>query len=182
MKKSKIFHELFFNGLFGKLFIGSKSSGTKREFLLKKDNSSLWSSSNLYLLLPLDSAVPSHESLGINWDEIRACTSAVEFMKTHSLEEDEYSSICNGENSSIETDSMRSEDSIHLANSSIDRNCVKDMVVLAIHTGKIYSVLDVVVDKSAESSFDGNMDGAPSGYTSFKDYFSKKWVVCNISG
>ncbi|OVA04235.1 Ribonuclease III domain [Macleaya cordata] len=182
VQKSKLFQELFFNGLFGKLFVGSKSSGTKREFLLKRENKSLWSNSNLYLLLPLESTIPSHESLRIDWGEINACTSVVEFFKTRALVEDEYRSNGNGGNSSLcnssssETD-CKSSDSIHLANSSIDRHALKDMVVLAIHTGKIYSVLDVMVDKSAYSSFDGNTDAAPSNFTSFKDYFSKKYGI-----
>ncbi|KAI3913389.1 hypothetical protein MKW98_003868 [Papaver atlanticum] len=177
VKKAKIFQELFFNGLFGKLFVGSKSTRIKREFLLKKDTSSFWSNSNLYMLLPLESTVPNHESLRINWVEISASNSAVEFMKTHSAEDNYCSSIFNTDNSSFGTECKSSEDSINLADCSIDKNSVKDMVVLAIHTGKLYSVLEVMADKSAETSFDGNTDEAPSSYTSFRDYFSKKYGI-----
>ncbi|XP_026440926.1 endoribonuclease Dicer homolog 3a-like [Papaver somniferum] len=177
VKKAKIFQELFFNGLFGKLFVGSKSTGIKREFLLKKDTSSFWSNSNLYMLLPLESTVPSHESLRINWGEISASNSAVEFMKTHSVEDNNCSSNSNTDNSSFGTECKSSEDSINLADCSVDKNSVKDMVVLAIHTGKLYSVLEVMADKSSETSFDGNTDEAPSSYTSFRDYFSKKYGI-----
>ncbi|KAI3877798.1 hypothetical protein MKW92_013413 [Papaver armeniacum] len=177
MKKAKIFQELFFNGLFGKLFVGSKSTGIKREFLLNKDTSSFWSNSNLYMLLPLESTVPSHESLRINWGEISASNSAVEFMKTHSGEDNNCSSNSTTDNSSLGTECKSSEDSINLADCSVDKNSVKDMVVLAIHTGKLYSVLEVMADKSAETSFDGNTDEAPSSYTSFRDYFSKKYGI-----
>ncbi|MCL7031503.1 hypothetical protein MKW94_015389 [Papaver nudicaule] len=177
VKKAKVFQELFFNGLFGKLFVGSKSTGIKREFLLKKDTKSFWSNSNLYMLLPLESTVPSHESLRINWGEISASNSAVEFMKTHSVEDNNSFSHSLTANSSSETECKNSEDSIHLADCSVDRNSVKDMVVLAIHTGKLYSVLEVLVDKTAENSFDGSTDEAPSSYTSFRDYFSKKYGI-----
>ena len=34
MKKAKCFHELFFNGLFGRLVIRLKAAGGRREFLL----------------------------------------------------------------------------------------------------------------------------------------------------
>ncbi|KAF6173849.1 hypothetical protein GIB67_039800 [Kingdonia uniflora] len=59
IKKARLFQEFFFNGMFGKLFIGSKSSGTPREFLLKREDNSLWSSSNIYTfrtvhLIPVD--------------------------------------------------------------------------------------------------------------------------------
>ncbi|XP_028078411.1 endoribonuclease Dicer homolog 3-like [Camellia sinensis] len=66
---------------------------------------------------------------------------------------------------------------IHQANKSIDTKNLREMVVLAIHTGRIYSVLHVVDNTSAESPFDGNSDAIPSSYSSFAEYFSKKYGI-----
>jgi endoribonuclease Dicer len=41
MEQTKLFQALLFNGLFGKLFVGSKASKTPREFILKKDDTFL---------------------------------------------------------------------------------------------------------------------------------------------
>ncbi|ONK73697.1 uncharacterized protein A4U43_C04F34330 [Asparagus officinalis] len=54
VEKSKLFEEFFFNGIFGKLITGSKSSGIRREFLFKEGKRLSWSSTNIYLLLPLE--------------------------------------------------------------------------------------------------------------------------------
>ena len=163
MAKAKCFQELFFNGMFGKLFVGSKSSG-KREFLLKTKEL-LWNPSNLYFLLPLD--IPIDEPWKINWLEIESSVSVVDFLKKNAWLTAEHSSL--NRTNSIETDDL-----IHLANKSVHKNHLTEMVVLAIHTGRIYSILEAQLDTSAESTFDGNTDGAPSTYSSFADYFNKK--------
>ena len=58
------------------------------------------------------------------------------------------------------------------------------MVVLAIHTGRIYSVIEVVSnssanshfvgDSSSETSFEQMPNGVLSDYNTFIDYFHKK--------
>ena len=63
---------------------------------------------------------------------------------------------------------------IHFAYSMVDINNLKDMIVLAIHTGKIYFVVEVVNNTSVESPFDGNTDNASSKYMTFSEYFNKK--------
>lgn len=173
------FHELFFNSLFGRLFIGSKSSGVRREFLLNVEQRSLWSSSNLYLLLPVQlSNTPNDESWRINWPGIDSCASVVEFLEKRlklnagNVNYDmDHSSPCS--TGLIEED-CKSISIVHFANKSVDVNNLKNMIVLAIHTGRIYSIIDVMVDKSAESLFDGNADVNSSNYTTFADYFSDK--------
>ncbi|KAF8393640.1 hypothetical protein HHK36_021886 [Tetracentron sinense] len=183
IKNSKRFQEFFFNGLFGKLFTGSKSSGTQREFLLRTENKSLWSTSNMYLLLPLESSnAPSHESLRIDWRGIGACASVVEFLKRNSLRSAECCSTSSKGNSSFCASSSfktdyESTDIIHLANNSVHLHNLKDMVVMAIHTGRIYSVLDVMISTSAESPFDGTSDAMPSNYVTFTEYFNKKYGI-----
>ncbi|KAH7574472.1 hypothetical protein JRO89_XS03G0300500 [Xanthoceras sorbifolium] len=182
MFKAKCFQEFFFNGLFGKLFVKSQSSGTIREFLLQKETKSLWSASNMYLLLPIETLnSSSQESWRINWKGLDACASVVEFLKKNS-----FLSLkrCNGYEgnpspgwTSSSERNCKDTDSIHFANCSIEANNLKDKVVLAIHTGRIYSTVKVVRDKSAKSPFDGNDDPASSGYTSFADYFCKKYGI-----
>ncbi|KAJ0977945.1 hypothetical protein J5N97_013419 [Dioscorea zingiberensis] len=177
-EQAKLFQEFFFNGLFGKLFTGPKS-GAQRKFLLKDNNESLWSTSKMYLLLPLEtSVIGNNESLNIHWKAIGATASVVELMKNS------YSS--GGEVSVASSPSMpRTEygvsDMIHLADKSVHEGDLKDMVVLAIHTGKIYSVFDVISNFSADSPFDGNSD--KSVYMTFSEYFNKKYgIVLQHSG
>ncbi|XP_050268142.1 endoribonuclease Dicer homolog 3a isoform X1 [Quercus robur] len=177
MTKAKTFQEFFFNGLFGRLSFGSKSAGTCREFLLKNETRSLWSPSNMYLLLPLETLnTSSPEPCQINWIGINSCISAVEIMRKSSLLGAEH---CNGETGNLSPyrNGSCSTNVIHFAYSMVDTNNLKDMVVLAIHTGKIYSVVEVVNNTSAESPFDGNTDNASSKYMTFSEYFNKKYGI-----
>ncbi|XP_068656481.1 endoribonuclease Dicer homolog 3a isoform X2 [Aristolochia californica] len=167
VKIAKRFHELLFNGLFGKLFVGSKSSGLDREFLLKTENNLLWNSSNMYILLPLDTSC--NEKLAFNWKGICSCASAVEFFNSFSSHMRTFYSISNV------ADIDNKSDIIHLANKSVQSNNLKQMVVLAIHTGRIYSILDVVIGTSAETPFES--DGKVSEFSSYREYFSKKYAI-----
>ncbi|XP_065848463.1 endoribonuclease Dicer homolog 3 [Euphorbia lathyris] len=172
--KAKCCHELFFNGLFGKLFTGSKSK-PPREFLLQKGTGSLWDSSNMYLLLPLETlGASTDESLEINWRGMIACTEAVEFLKKNSYSgvDGEQSSPCRAGSSITE---CGSSNSIYFANILADVDKVKNTVAVAIHTGKIYSVLDLVSD-TAESPFE-HSPGEPTKYSSYVEYFDKKYGI-----
>ncbi|KAL7001835.1 helicase [Sarracenia purpurea var. burkii] len=176
MMKAMRFQELFFNGLFAKLFVRSKPS-RERKFLLQAEDEQLWDPSNMYLLLPLESSsVCSHESWRINWMAINSCVSVVEYLKKNAWLSSEQSNAKRQNFShsmnSIET-GCKSTNVIHLANKSVDLKELREMVVLAIHTGRIYSVLDAIDTTSAESPFDGNSD-AKSSYSSFVEYFNKK--------
>ncbi|KAF5179568.1 Endoribonuclease dicer-like protein [Thalictrum thalictroides] len=172
VKNARNFQEFFFNGLFGKLFIGSKSSGIQRKFMLKEDNKSLWISSNMYMLLPLETPMPIPESVKIDWRGINACASAIEFVKEHLLKDGEYYPT-----RSHDEAECKGSDVVNLANTSVPLHGLKDMVVLAIHTGKFYSVLEVRTEMSAESSFDGDIDAIPSTYMSFREYFNNKYGI-----
>ncbi|TKY74839.1 Endoribonuclease Dicer-like 3a [Spatholobus suberectus] len=181
MMKAKCFHELFFNGLFGRLIVRSKSAGGEREFLLQKDTKSLWSPKHLYLLLPLENLNDICEgSLQINWRGINSCASAIEFLRRNfSL----VTGDCNDNNiiTSIH-DASSSEmecegpNKIHFANCVVDADNVKDTVVLAIHTGKIYCIIEIDSNLSAESPFDGNNEKSKECIT-FSDYFSKRYGI-----
>uniref|UniRef100_A0A5B7CE62 Uncharacterized protein n=1 Tax=Davidia involucrata TaxID=16924 RepID=A0A5B7CE62_DAVIN len=178
--KAKCFQEFFFNGLFGKLFIGSKSSGG-RKFLFQTQDK-LWNPSNMYFLLPLESPnIPGCESWKINWTGINSCVIVVEFLKKNAWLSAEQSNGDRRNSSLHKTDSIETDcnsaNVIHLANKSVHINNLREMVVLAIHTGRIYSVLDAIDNTSAESPFDGNSDAIPSSYSSFTDYFNKKYGI-----
>ncbi|XVF35247.1 hypothetical protein REPUB_Repub18cG0129200 [Reevesia pubescens] len=179
MMKAKRFQEFFFNGLFGRLFVGSKSSGTPREFLLQNKTSSLWSPSNMYLLLPLEDS--SRNELRINWPGMIACTIAAEFLNKNSLLGTEQSDDDGGNPSLNHTGSSLTEcketNIIHFANSSVDVKNLSDMVVMAIHTGRIYSIIELVSDSSANSSFDETVDIVSSEFATFSEYFHKKYGI-----
>ncbi|KAG1355238.1 hypothetical protein COCNU_07G013500 [Cocos nucifera] len=68
-------------------------------------------------------------------------------------------------------------DIIHLANKSLKTEYLKDSVVLSIHTGRIYSVLDVIDDITTESPFDESFDAKPSQFKSFIDYYYQKYNI-----
>lgn len=133
----------------------------------------------MYLLLPLElSNTHGEGSWRINWTGINACASLAELLKEKFYLGAKHQNDCGGNMSSYRTSSCETEckdmDKIHLANCSEDAKCLKNMVVLAIHTGKIYSIVEVVSNTSAESPFDGNADDKGSKYSTYKNYFNKK--------
>ncbi|KAJ9548492.1 hypothetical protein OSB04_021035 [Centaurea solstitialis] len=174
--KAKCFQALFFNGIFGKLYVGSKQSEFAREFLLQTDEN-LWNPSYIYLLLPLELLEP----LTINWKEVDSCASVVDFVNTNpqfrAKKQARDGGVTKPENIDsvmIDSDSI---DILHFANKSIHKDKVKDVVVLAIHSGKIYSVLELLEDATAESPFDGDTGSNPPKFSSFADYYEKKYGI-----
>ncbi|KAL3566321.1 hypothetical protein D5086_031736 [Populus alba] len=175
MTKAKLFQEFFFNGLFGKLFTGSKSS---REFLLQKETS-LWSPSNMYLLLPLEPwSISSNDRWKIDWKGIEACSSVVEYLKNSFL----TARSCSGggntlpDNVQSSTVECNGTNLIHFANALVNVENINNMVVLAIHTGRIYSIVKVVNDSSAESAFEGNADNVTE-FSTYTEYFNKRYGI-----
>ncbi|KAI3514031.1 hypothetical protein L1887_12347 [Cichorium endivia] len=144
--KAKCFQEVFFNGIYGKLDIGSEQR--------------LWTPSYIYLLLPLESLEP----LRINWKVIDSSVSAVDFFKAH----DGKSRVKSTDLVMTDSDS---KDIVHFANKSVNKDNIKDVVVLATHSGKIYTVIKVLENETADSRFDGER------FSSFTDYFDKKYGV-----
>ncbi|KAF7840248.1 endoribonuclease Dicer-like protein 3a [Senna tora] len=181
IKKAKCFHELFFNGVFGRLIFGSKAARGKREFLLQNETSSLWIPSNLYLLLPLENLNDIYKgSLKINWTGINSCASAIDFIrKKYSMGaehgDDDRKNMSLSDTSSLDAECDGTK-KIHFADCVLDINNVKDLVVLAIHTGRIYCIIEVAHDLSAESPFDGTSENATERVT-FSDYYSKRYGI-----
>ncbi|KAI4337204.1 hypothetical protein L6164_015649 [Bauhinia variegata] len=182
--KAKCFHELFFNGLFGKLFVWSKAAeGKQREFLLQKDTRSLWNPSNLYFLLPLKKLNDiCEESWKVNWTAMNSCASAIEFVRKksllgagHCVDDRNISLPCNTSSSETECKATKT---ICFANCVVDVNNLKDMVVLAIHNGRVYCVIEVADDLFPGSPFDGiNMKSATTEHTTFSDYYGKRYGI-----
>ncbi|XP_061374875.1 endoribonuclease Dicer homolog 3a isoform X2 [Gastrolobium bilobum] len=181
MIKAKCFHELIFNGLYGRLVLRSKSARGEREFLLQEDTKSLWSPNNLYLLLPLEKLNDICKgSLQINWSGINSCASAIEYLRRKFLlvagdcdANSKITSPCNISSSEVECEGTNK---IHFANCVLDVNNLKNMVVLAIHTGRIYCIIEVDINLCADSPFDGNNEKSEECIT-FADYYSKRYGI-----
>ncbi|CAN1351379.1 Endoribonuclease Dicer homolog 3a [Linum perenne] len=178
--KAKCFQGLLFNGLFGRLFTGSKKGGTPRKFLLSAETMSLWSPSYMYLLLPIEKSRTSNtELVSVNWTGISACTSAATFMVNNSLGSDSCDSDSGDQSANtvgLTLPESNGSKIFHFANVSVDITDAMDMVLLAVHTGRLYSIVEAVSDMSAESPFDGN-DDATANYLSFADYYQKKYGI-----
>ncbi|KAF8723143.1 hypothetical protein HU200_022299 [Digitaria exilis] len=172
LRKGKLFQEFFFNGIFGRLFHGSRTSGLQREFIFRKGYEIQWSSDNMYLLLPLGH--PSHIEcdLNIQWEAVESCSDAVEQLRNLYMEDGNLSYEILSSNKR-----NKGEEIIHLANRSLHVSRVKDSVVLSLHTGRIYSVLDLILDTTADDSFDEMYNGKTSQFASFVDYYHQKYDI-----
>ncbi|KAF8036139.1 hypothetical protein BT93_C1979 [Corymbia citriodora subsp. variegata] len=178
--KAKRFQEFFFNGLFGRLFVGSKSSGKPREFLLNKEASFCWNPDYMYLLLPLEtSKASSGDSWNINWTAITSCFDAVEFMKKEYSfgSEDSKSKTVSSFPSGTLSVEIDEDKKIHFANGSFGACKLEQVVVVAIHTGRIYSIFEVASDMSADSPFEATVNGGSSKFSSYAEYFKKKYGI-----
>ncbi|RLN24659.1 hypothetical protein C2845_PM07G32210 [Panicum miliaceum] len=169
MEQAKLFQALLFNGLFGKLFTGSKASKAPREFVLKKDDTFLWDNANVYLLLPVDPTPHSHKSVCINWNVIDVAATTVGLMS--SIYSEDQQNLIDKLNPEI-----NDGDLIHLATKSCKVDDLRNMVVLALHTGKMYTALDVA-DLCANSTFDGASDKKEAKFRTFAEYFEKKYSI-----
>ncbi|XP_056166664.1 endoribonuclease Dicer homolog 3 isoform X3 [Syzygium oleosum] len=180
MMKAKCFQEFFFNGLYGRLFVGSKSSGKRREFIFNKEASLCWNPEYMYLLLPLEtSKTSSDDSWKINWTAISSCFDAVEIMKKEYSfgTEDSKSKTVSSFPSGTLAAEIDEDKKIRFANGSFSACKLKQVVVVAIHTGRIYSIFEVTSDVSADSPFEGNADGGSSKFSSYAEYFNKKYGI-----
>ncbi|KAL6883304.1 hypothetical protein ACP4OV_010718 [Aristida adscensionis] len=173
--KGKLFQEFFFNGIFGRLFHGSRTCGLQRGFLFRQGYEIQWSSNNMYLLLPLRHSSQSQHNLNIYWEAIESCSDAVELLRSLYLEDGNLD--CENLVNLVPHKRYNGEDVIHLANKSLQFSSVKDSVVLSIHTGRIYSVLDLIFDRTADDSFDEMYNGKASPFASFVDYYYQKYGI-----
>ncbi|XP_057810425.1 endoribonuclease Dicer homolog 3a-like [Salvia miltiorrhiza] len=173
VEKAKCFQQLIFNGLFGKLFV--KSSG-KRKFIFGTE-ALPWDPSHMYLLLPLESEDIATELPVISWSGIDSAVTTVEFLKSNALLNLQQPATVD-EDTSIHMhdldETKLSSDIIHLADRSATVDGIKEMVVVAIHTGRIYSIVDIVNGTSGSTPFEGECD---ESYSSFANYYYKKYGI-----
>ncbi|KAK4774624.1 hypothetical protein SAY86_009559 [Trapa natans] len=173
--KAKRFHEFFFNGMFGKLFVGSKET---RKCLFHNGTELLWSSSYAYLLLPIDtSEVHDDEPWKINWKAIDSCSSGIEFLKHCPLSLHINKETVNTPLHKRHPVDMIEPDAIklHCANGSFDSNSLSEKVVVAVHTGRIYAVLQVAHEMTAETPFEESAGSKKDSFKSHADYFYQKY-------
>ncbi|KAI4354367.1 hypothetical protein L6164_003236 [Bauhinia variegata] len=176
MRNAKCFQELFFNGLFGRLYVGSEEDGMKREFLLQHQTSKLWNPLKMYLLLPVQT-LNKKESWEINWRAVKSSVPVIEFLKRKSQLSSEHPKTqilpyMIGSSNVKENSSRR----IHFTNCSVEVDDVKDMAVLAIHSGRFYSIVEVATNTSAVCPL-SYADAIPSEATSYIDYFNTTYGI-----
>ena len=171
MEQAKLFQALMFNGLFGKLFTGSKSSNVPWEFILNKNDAFIWNNANMYLILPIDPTLGSHNISCIKWRVIDEAVTAVKLLrKIYSEDKMNIPGILYFD--------QNDRDLIHFANTSCKAHDLRNVVVLAVHTGRIYTALHVA-DLSASSTFDGVSDNKKERkFNTFTEYFENTYVCC----
>ncbi|KAE8771418.1 endoribonuclease Dicer3a-like [Hordeum vulgare] len=168
MEQAKLFQALMFNGLFGKFFTRSKSSNFPREFILNKNDALIWNNANMYLILPIDPTPDSHDISCINWRIIDEAVTAVKLLRTiYSEDKMNIPGLDFNQND---------RDIIHLANTSCKAHDLRNVVVLAVHTGRIYTALHVS-DLSANSTFDGVSDKKERKFNTFVKYFEETYGI-----
>lgn len=128
----------------------------------------------MYLLLPLRHPLDVQHDLGIHWEAVESCSGAVGDLRSLYLEDGNLNF-----GNLISHERNKGEDIIHLANKSLPFSSVKDSVVLSVHTGRIYSVLDLIFDTTADNSFDEMYNGKASPFASFVDYYHQKYLLTN---
>ncbi|XP_020528007.1 endoribonuclease Dicer homolog 3a isoform X1 [Amborella trichopoda] len=181
VRKSKLFHEMFYNALYRKLFQMLKNLNgveKQKEGLLENGNMQLWTTSNMYLLLPLIIAPHDHEAVSIDWEGVNACATMMNFWKNTSLPIGKcgffgamqswsfFSTTCEDEH-------MMSR-IFQLANGAFPISDLKHRVVLSVHTGRVYCIMDMIHNTMADSPFE---EDATSQYSSYADYFKKKYNI-----
>ncbi|XP_047049658.1 endoribonuclease Dicer homolog 3a-like [Lolium rigidum] len=168
MEQAKLFQALMFNSLFGKLFTGSKSSSILREFIFNKNDAFIWNVAKMYLILPIDPTLKPHDNFCINWRVIDEAATTVKLMKRiYSGDKMNIQGILDFEQNDTEL--------IHLANISCEAHALRNAVVLAVHTGRIYTAIHAV-DLSANSTFDGVSDKKETKFHTFTEYFENTYV------
>lgn len=132
----------------------------------------------MYLLLPIETLDTSNTNpWRVNWIGISSCANVVEFLKKNYSVGPEHFNGDQGNLSLSMTGSSMTEcmasDLIHFANTSIDFHNLQNLLVLATHTGRIYSIVEVISSESAESPFEETVDAASLEY-SYAEYFKTK--------
>jgi endoribonuclease Dicer len=183
LKDAKVFQETLFNGVFAKLLCRDRQSEGSRimgkNVLKIMEMKNLWVSSNMYFLLPIESdkfGVSQREG-NIDWHCIRSCASGVTLFKYLFISETDNNVRDILEvlvNRTLLQYSDCKEETITLASGIHKASDLIDKAVVTVHTGKIYSVVEVIRDKTAESPFPKSKDPKVDHCCNYYDYFEKK--------
>lgn len=176
LKDAKAYHQLIFNGMFGKLIKRlNKPEGQSlmRNVLTSQSAlNEMWNPSQMYLLLPLvpGKLAEETEEIPIDWKAIR--DTAVTASMFSFLCSTQGSSNSHVNECSDKRKVMHDKDVLQMARGSHPVSKLKGMAVVTIHTGRVYSVIDVLEDKNADCPIEGAQD---SIYSSYSHYFAEKY-------
>lgn len=130
----------------------------------------------MYFVLPIegDRFGARRREANIDWQLIRYCATGARVFKSHFTSEKGISVL-----DDYEVLMMRNllqygvdkEDAIFLATGFHTASELIDNAVVAVHTGRIYSVVKVIRDKTSKSPFP---DPKEDQYSNYCDYFEKK--------
>lgn len=130
----------------------------------------------LALTIPIVTLDSSPEPLCIDWNGLQSTVSAVEFLKRNAWYSAELSEA-NKRNCFMHRNDFDATEQVQMANNAVHKSSVRGMVFIAIHSGRIYYVLNSMTNSSSGSPFEGGTDEAPSGYSSYEDYFQKRYGI-----
>nr|AJA90756.1 Dicer-like 3 [Cycas revoluta] len=186
LKDAKAFQEILSNGIFGKLmYHPKKSDGPKnvtQNSFKTMEMKSQWVASNMYLLLPLksDKIEASEKEVNIDWRCISRCASGARLFKFLSCSEKEngvrdiLEEILVDQTTLLQCGADPTQ-VIRLASGPQMVSDLMDKAVIAVHTGKIYCIRQVLDDKTAESPFPISKESKGETYMSYYNYFEKKY-------
>jgi endoribonuclease Dicer len=176
------FQELLFNGMFNKLIQPTKNVKVPDKDTYLPGNPELWSSGNMYLLLPLVRTASDGTSanLDIDWKSIRLTVQAAAAFIQQNSQERKQSSIMSAislfKSSIALAAAKRSEAKLlHLAGGR--KFCASEIVdtaVITIHTGKIYCVLDVLHHQTALTPFPETKGPEPQKFSNYSQFFKER--------
>ncbi|KAI5069811.1 hypothetical protein GOP47_0016112 [Adiantum capillus-veneris] len=175
LEDAKAYHQLIFNGMFGKLIkrLNKKEGQSLMKNVLafdrtKATKNEFWDSSQMYLVLPLlpGKLADDSEEIPINWKAVRdaAATSRL-FPHLCSIQQQNT-------NLTLERKSVHKNVGLHMASGLRPAFELIDMAVVTIHTGRMYTVVEILDQMNANCKMEGAED---STYTSYSHYFEEKY-------
>ncbi|KAH9304310.1 hypothetical protein KI387_008714, partial [Taxus chinensis] len=187
LRDAKAFQEILCNGVFGKLMcrhISSEGSIIQSENALKIiEMKNLWFDSDMYFLLPAESEKLgiSQNVLNIDWKSIKSCASSARLFKLLSIipEKDidlrETLEQVLMDRTALLQNAVGKSETISLAIGTYEASELIDKAVVAVYNGNIYCIVEVIHDRTAESPFPQPEDPKADHYSSYYDYFEKRY-------
>ncbi|MCO5569280.1 hypothetical protein L7F22_022992 [Adiantum nelumboides] len=175
LEDAKAYHKLIFNGMFGKLLkqLNKKEGQSLMKNVLAFDSAKtakyqFWDSLQMYLLLPLlpEKLALEAEELPIDWKAVRdaAVTSRL-FPHLCSIQK-------RNTNVAVEKKFMNTYTGLQMASGVKLASELIDTAVVTVHTGRMYTVVEVLDKMNANCRMEGAED---SVYNSYSHYFAEKY-------